>query len=61
MAKLASAPLSAEDKRYQKQIERNLAKMKRMQQEMAAEWKATQHLRRPRPSILEVVKANLGR
>ncbi|MEA3211450.1 MAG: hypothetical protein QOE70_4507, partial [Chthoniobacter sp.] len=59
MPKTADAPLSAEDKRYQKQIERNLAKIKRIQEEMAAEWKAMERLQRPRRSIVEEVKAIL--
>ncbi len=60
MAKTATIPLSAQEERYRKQIERNLVKIREIRKEMAAEWKATAHLRRPRPSILEEVKAILG-
>jgi hypothetical protein len=62
MAKTADAPLSAEDKRYMRQIDRSLAKINETLARMEAEDKARARVRRrPRPSLLEEVKAILGK
>jgi hypothetical protein len=62
MVKTADAPLSAEDKRYMRQIDRALAKINQTLDRMEAEDKARPRTRRrPRPNLVEEVKAILGK